>query len=368
MSARHRDPVRWLTPGAAMLAAVLIGVGARNLWPSAAGQPAANAAVPVSVAAVVRTDVAQRQAVSGTLSYQGSYSVVNELPGGVLTWLPSPGQVIRRGHALYRLADQAVILLYGPVPAWRDMGPGMTPGPDVRELDTNLDALGFQAGPPSDTYSWATEAAIERWQLALGLPETGTIPLGDVVFLPGPFRVTAVNTAASAGANVTPGAQILAGTSTQPSVSVNLTPGGPAVRPGDAVLVTMPDGTTTVPGTVVTVGAVTSAPPAQSQGQGQSSTPTAVIPVTIRLAGYPGSLDQAPVQVTITEQEDKNVLAVPVTALLAQPGGGYAVRTASSPIHQLIPLTVGLYDAETGLVEVSGPGLTPGLTIEVAQG
>ena len=364
---RPRDQARWLTPSAAMLAAVLIGFGARNAWPKAASQPAAGPAVPVSVTPVVRTDVAQRQVVTGTLGYQGAYSVVDELPGGVLTWLPGPGQVIRRGQALYRLADQAVLLGYGPVPAWRDIGPGSTPGPDVRELDANLDALGYLAGPPGDTYTWATQAAIERWQLARGQLETGTIPLGDVVFLPGPFRVTAVNTAA--GASIAPGAPILAGTSTQPSVAVDLTPGGPAPRAGDPVLVTMPDASTTVPGTVVAVGAVTSAPQgqAQPQGQGQPGTPSAVIPVTIRLSGYPGSLDQAPVQVTITEQEDKNVLAVPVTALLAQPGGRYAVRTASSPAR-LIPVTAGLYDAETGLVEVSGPGLAPGLSIEVAQG
>jgi ABC-type antimicrobial peptide transport system permease subunit len=78
---RPRDQARWLIPGAAMLAAVLIGFGARSLWPKAASQPTADAAVPVSAAAVVRTDVAQRQVVSGTLGYQGSFSVVNELPG-----------------------------------------------------------------------------------------------------------------------------------------------------------------------------------------------------------------------------------------------------------------------------------------------
>src|SRR6202030_636044 len=114
-----------------------------GLWRMEAGQPATNAAVPVSAAEVVRTDVAQRQVVPGMLGYQGSYSVANELSAGVLTWLPSPGPVIARGHALYRLADVAAILCYGPEPAWRDIGPGMTPGPDVRELDANLDALGF---------------------------------------------------------------------------------------------------------------------------------------------------------------------------------------------------------------------------------
>ena len=69
----------------------------------------------------------------------------------------------------------------------------------------------------------------------------------------------------------------------------------------------------------------------------------------------------------ITQQRDRNVLAVPVTALLARPGDGYAVRVSRSG-HRLIPVTTGLFDDASGLVEVSGPGLAAGLTVEVAQG
>ena len=112
-----------------------------------------------STAAVTRTDVASEQVVAGTLGFRGSYQVVNELPAGIVTGLPAPGRVLRRGQALYRLSGQPVLLLYGPVPAWRAFGPGMTPGPDVRELQRNLVALGLDpaheivpdgssAGPP----------------------------------------------------------------------------------------------------------------------------------------------------------------------------------------------------------------------------
>ncbi len=353
--------VRWLIPGAVVLAAALTGFGARGLWPKAAAQDTMQAAVPVSTAQVVRTDVAQRRAVPGTIGYQGSYSLVNELPGGIVTALPRAGQVITRGEPLYQLSNQPVILFYGGTPAWRDIGPASTPGPDVRELDQNLDALGYDAGTPGDTLTWDTVAAIERWQLAHGQPATGTINLGQICFLPGPVRVTA--TAASPGAPAAPGTQVLTGTSATPSVSVNLQPGGTPARPGDRVLVTLPDGTT-LRGHVLTVGAVTQAPPSQNQGA-----PQAIIPVTISLDGYrlPADLDQAPVQVIMTEQIDLNVLAVPVTALLAQPGG-YAVRTGPGPVHQLIPVSVGIYDDTTGLVEVSGAGLSAGMTVQVAQG
>ena len=40
----------------------------------------------------------------------------------------------------------------------------------------------------------------------------------------------------------------------------------------------------------------------------------------------------------------------------------------SGPGHRLIPVTAGVFDDATGLVEVSGQGLAAGLTVEVAQG
>jgi hypothetical protein len=353
---------RWLTPAAVVLAAALAGFGARGLWPKAATPNTTQAAVPVSTAQVVRTDVAERQAVAGVIGYQGSYSVVNELPAAVITALPRPGQIITRGETLYQQADQPVTLFYGGTPAWRDISPASTPGPDIKELDQNLDALGYDAGTPGNTLTWGTVMAIERWQLARGMTQTGTITLGQICFLPGPVRVTA--TPATLGTPAAPGTQVLAGSAAAPAVTVNLTPGGVPVRPGGRVQVTLPGGTTTVPGHVLTVGAVTQAPP-QNQNP-----PASIIPVTISLDGYrlPADLDQAPVQVIMTEHIDHDVLAVPVTALLAQADGGYAVRTGTGPAGRLIPVSVGIYDDTTSLVEVSGAGLTAGLTVQVAQG
>ena len=385
---RGRAPVV-VVAGLALAAAA--GFAARGAWPGAA-RPATAAAVPVPTATVVRTDVSESQVVAGTLGYQGAFSVVNELGAGIVTWLPSTGSVIRRGHVLFQLAGQPVFLLYGPVPAWRDFVPGMTPGPDVGELQRNLAALGFGSGPADGEFGWSTEAAIGRWQQAHGLTVTGTIPLGEVTFLPGPLRIT--GTAAQLGAPAAPGAAVLSGTTDTPGVSVSLAAGGPAVRPGDPVLVTMPGGTTTVTGTVASVGTVATggadaasggaasnaaasssasgasgAPGASgASGQGSGTSPVA-IPVTISIGTtrIPAGLDQAPVQVSITQQRDRNVLAVPVTALLALPGGGYAVRLSDSA-RRLIPVTTGLFDDATGVVEVTGRGLAAGQAVEVAQG
>ena len=109
-----------------------------------------------------------------------------------------------------------------------------------------------------------------------------------------------------------------------------------------------------------------------SQGGGTSSasggSQAAAIPVTVTIrAAIPAGLDQAPVQVSVTQQRADGVLALPVTALLAAPGGGYAVQTAGSH-GRLIPVTTGLFDDSSGLVAVTGTGLAPGLAVTVAQG
>lgn len=374
-----------LLTAAGVVAAAAAGFAAHGLWGGGA-HPVVTTALAVSAAPVVRTDLSSRQQVPGTLGYQGFYAVASQLDGGILSWLPSLGATVRRGQPLFAVSGQPAILLYGALPAWRTFGPGMTPGPDVRQLQRNLAALGFAPGSADGQFGWSTEVAIDRWQQASGMTVTGTIPFGTVAFLPGPVRVTAL--AQPLGAAVQAGAGVLSGTSLTPGVQVWLPVGGTPVRRGDQVLVTMPDGTTTVPGTVTAVGSV-AGPPGGNQSGGSTSSGsgssgggtgsggasdaggasgTAAVPVTITISGaLPAGLDQAPVQVAVTEQHADNVLAVPVTALLATPGGGYAVQVAG-PHGRLIPVTTGLFDDASGMVAVTGAGLAPGLPVEVAQG
>ena len=59
-----------------------------------------------------------------------------------------------------------------------------------------------------------------------------------------------------------------------------------------------------------------------------------------------------------------NVLSVPVTALLATAGGGYAVQEAQAR-HRVIPVTAGLFAA--GYVQISGPDAYPGLHVTDSQ-
>jgi len=356
----------------------------------------AAAEVPTGAAAVTRTDVVERQQVAGTLGYGDSFTMVGQsagaggpsgaggggqAQGGILTVVPAVGAVVGRGQALYEVDGHPVPLWYGTRPAWRAFGLGMTDGPDVRQLEANLVALGFDPDrvmTVDDHCSWATAAAVKRWQQATGRAQTGVVALGQVVFWPGPIRVTTVT--ATVGAPLQAGTAILTATSTRPVVTIALDPAlQQLVRRGDRVLVTLPDGATT-PGTVTTVGRVATQPGSgtgqggqdqggQDQGQGGngSGAGQGTVPVTVGLADprVAASLDQAPVQVAITTQAARGVLAVPISALLAQPGGGYAVELVEGATHRRMVVRTGLFDDTAGLVEVQGAGLAEGARVEV---
>jgi hypothetical protein len=58
---------------------------------------------------------------------------------------------------------------------------------------------------------------------------------------------------------------------------------------------------------------------------------------------------------------------VPVGALLAQPGGSFAVEVVSPHGHRLVRVTTGLFDSAAGKVQVSGAGLTAGQRVVVSS-
>ncbi len=155
------------------------------------------------------------------------------------------------------------------------------------------------------------------------------------------------------------------------------------VKPGDAVSIVLPDGTSTVGGRIETVGNVATcaggggvgtasggpggggSSPCSSVGSGGGSNSTPTVTVTITLDSTPtlATLDQAPVNVNITTERAANVLAAPVNALLALAGGGFGVDVVSGSTSHLVGVTTGLYD--NTLVQISGSGITVGTRVEV---
>jgi peptidoglycan hydrolase-like protein with peptidoglycan-binding domain len=334
----------------AALAGVLVLAGATGAWAlmRPAPVPPAVAAIATGTDQVIRTDVAQRGQVNGTLTYEGSYQVRGT--GGTLTRLPALGAVITRGRALYEAAGRKVPLMYGSRPAWRTLSLGMTDGADVKQLETNLRALGYKGITVDRHFSLATYYAVRRWQDDANLPVTGSVPLGQVVFLPRSLRVTEHDAQLGAPAQGT----VLRGTSAMPAVSVDLDPSMMSgVKVGDRVQVMLPDGETKN-------GRVSKVSPVATTTTGEAGESASTVPITIRLTGKaPRALDQTLVQVAITTQVHEDVLAVPIVALLARPGGEFALVVDG----RQVPVEVGLFDETAGLVEVTG--VSEGTTVEV---
>jgi hypothetical protein len=323
-----------------VIGAVLVtGTGWLVLHRPAPAMP--TSANTTSTATVVRTNVTAHDIVTGSLGYLDPVAIVGGTRQGVLTWLPAPGTVVNFDQRLYEVDGQPVVLWRGTRPAWRDLVPGMPAGPDVAQAEQNLG--GRLSG-----------AAVRRWQARHGLPQTGVIPLGQVVFQPGPVRVATVP--AALGTPVGPGAPVLTATSTRKAVSVQLDLNRQTVvHQGDPVTISLPNQRTTK-GTVVSVGAPVAA----------GAAGTLVIPVNVGLVdpGAAEGLDAGAVQVSITTAEHDNVLAIPVDALLAAPDGGYRVAVTTGGHRQLITVHCGLFDGTGGIVEVTGD-LTPGTLVEV---
>ncbi|HEY3830573.1 MAG TPA: peptidoglycan-binding protein [Solirubrobacteraceae bacterium] len=276
------------------------------------------------------------------------------------TKLPSEGQILTRGQSLYQISGQSVVLLYGSVLPTRAFIAGMSAGSDVAELNANLDELGYGQGLVGDTFSAATAAAIRALQSARGLTVTGELLLGSVVFEPGPVRVTSVMPAV--GATVMPG-PVLSITSTARQVKLALDAAQQAsVKKGDQVTITLPDDQTT-PGRITYVSSVATSP--SSKAGEEESAPTIEVDATPTDPAATGRLDQAPVNVSITTESVENALVVPVDALLALAGGGYAVEIAEGRVHHLTAVTLGLFDDADGLVQVSGRGLSAGQRVVV---
>ena len=168
--------------------------------------------------------------------------------GGTYTSLPAVGQVVRQGQVLYSVSGSPVVLLYGTTPAYRDLAEGDT-GPDVTELNTDLVTLGYLsaadlgARPGWDYYSGATAYGVELLQAELGGTETGSLDLGQAVFLPGAIEVTAYGTNVVLGGAATAGTVVLTASSTTPVVTIDLDASlQTEVHAGEPVSITLPSG------------------------------------------------------------------------------------------------------------------------------
>ena len=326
---------------------------------------------------------------AGTLTYRAQsdgspYSVINQARG-TYTKLPAVGQVISQGQVLYRVNDSPVVLLYGSTPAYRTLSAGAT-GADVAELNADLVALGYatsaQLSPTSASFGSATTTALEKLQAALGVTQNGTLTLGQAVFEPTAVRVTSAVSPArgqrpdrpdgDAGhLDHSPGAGGVGRLATDRRGGRGQGDHHPAQQPDHPRCRLLGGDGRHLPIELRRRAGRDPAPPRRErtparQAARGAATPTITVDVTPSDPAATGTWDQAPVQVGITTASVPNALVVPVTALLAQSGGGYAVEVVGAGAsNHLVPVSLGLFDDADGLVQVTGSGLAAGQEVVV---
>lgn len=225
----------------------------------------------------------------------------------------------------------------------------------------NLAALGYDTGSQASTpsgeerYTQQLADAVKQWQEQVGMTPTGTLGVGQVVVLPGPVRVAA--TIAQLGDQAS--GKLLTVSSTEKAVTVavaatDLT----SVVQGAPAEITLPDGRT-LPARVTAIGQTVQSD--NIAGAGTQATATYDITVTPLHQAQVARLQSAPVEVAFTKATVHGVLAVPVNALLALAGGGYALQRTNGA---LIAVHTGLF--ARGMVQVAGTGLRSGLEVRSA--
>jgi peptidoglycan hydrolase-like protein with peptidoglycan-binding domain len=369
----RRPRRRWLAGLALLIAALAIAGGViaatKPFSSGSGGGNGVDSGAPTGRATVQERSLTSQTQVSGAITYTGSYAILGAEAMGIYTSLPPAGSVIAPGQPLYWVDNLPVLLLYGHTPVYRALKQGMT-GPDVKELNTNLVALGYATsadlqdadGYISDYFGGETKYALEQLQTHFGLKANGVLSSSEAVFEPGAMRLTTVN--AALGAHAMPGAPFAQATSTHREAIVQVPAGQQGgIHVGDHVAITLPDNSVT-PGVVTSIGTVASS--SSNGGGGGGGSPTVNVDARPLHPTATGHLDQEPVNVAITTASVRHALVVPVSALLALASGGYAVEVNSARgTRQLLAVNLGLFDDQDGLVQVSGAGLAAGQQVVV---
>jgi peptidoglycan hydrolase-like protein with peptidoglycan-binding domain len=347
---------------AAGVLAVAVGGGGTAAFVMAdqGGLAATASAAPSSAAPITRGDVVDTESVDGTLTYSGERNVATGASGTV-TWAPDEGATITRGKPLLKVNTKPVTLMYGSLPLYRPLRQGVADGKDVEQLERNLEALGYGDGITVDeTFTAATAAAVKDWQDDVGLPETGGVDASQVVFESGAVRVSDVKV--SVGDQTGAGRPALTATGTARIVHVDLDAAKQDLaKKGAAVTVELPNGTQ-VKGRITKVGTVAQAAGGDNQDPNDDSY---TIDVDVKVPGKGvGRLDEAPVTVEMESERSKDVLSVPIEALLALREGGFGVEVVEGATSRIVPVELGTYGG--GRVEITGAGLREGMKVGVA--
>lgn len=301
----------------------------------------------VETAAVERAALTASLRLNGQLGYGASIAL--PIASGVITGLPAPGTTVSVGESLYEADGRPVVLMAGSRPLWRDLASDAADGPDVQQLEQNLQALGFFDGEPDERFDWWTTAAIMAWQESLGVEHTGAVAMTDVVFASSaPVRVDQV-TAQLGDSGVSP----FTYSTTSLRVTVKLTAAqARELSVPSPVRVRLPSGTE-IDATMTAIDQG-----GQPTGKdGETTPPTA----SIEFADQAALSEERPgaVKVTVAGSEGaEETLVVPAVAILATGKDQYAVEIVrgSGKDRRIVRVPVQIGVAADGRVQILASG------------
>ena len=295
--------------------------------------------------AVDRGDLVETESFEGRLRYRDP-SVLYTAAGGVVTRLPEEGTAITQGEALFELNGAPVVLFLGERPAWRPLLDGADDGPDVQQLEQNLADLGWDPDDEltiDEEFTEVTARIVEDWQADLGVPESGIVELGRIIFTTGPIRIARWLT--EVGATLGPGSPIFEVSGTEREIVVQLEiDQRELVAEGASAVIILPDDLET-PGTITSISNVAIADP-------QTGRQTVEMTIAFDNPAAAAAFEQAAVDVEVVSEQVLNALLVPVEAVLALAEGGYAVEVVEANSSRLVAVELGKFAA--GLVEITG--------------
>ncbi|PKV83820.1 efflux RND transporter periplasmic adaptor subunit [Streptomyces sp. TLI_146] len=310
--------------------------------------------LPPATAPVTRGDLSDSSQRDGTLGFLGERRI-NAGATGTLNWIAGTGSTVRRDGRLYEVDGRPVRLMYGSEPMYRTLRSG-DKGKDVRQVEENLAALGYTGFTVDDEYTSATAAAVKRWQKSHDLKQTGQIGPDQIAFAGSALRIKEAG--AATGDPVGPGKPVLTVTGSERVVRFKVpVADAKSAKTGTKVSVQLPDGSR-APGRVSGVGKT-----AKPGDDAQDKTPKIEITVSFDDPKKVDGFDQAPVTVELTGETRKDVLSVPVNALLALPGGGFGVQVVENGTAREVEVELGMFGQ--GRVEVTGSGLREGTKVGV---
>jgi hypothetical protein len=244
---------------------------------------------------------------------------------------------------------------------YRDLAPGDV-GADVRQLEANLAKLGYRGFTVDGAYSASTASAVRAWQRRIGAIQTGTLALGDVVFVANGGWVDALGV--GVGDFVTPGMPVLEMSGRDQVAILRADLEDRDRFDIDAEVTVVLPGGEEVRGRISAMRVVRSAPGAPGETAGAMD-PEPMLEVEVAIGGAPDELVGSPVDVVVAVDERADVLLVPVNALLALAEGGYGLEVVRADgTTEIVRVDTGLF--ADGKVEVRGAGITKGTVVGVA--